>query len=114
MDLSKDTEQCNTSEIVDLNEDSDDDVTLDLSEDTEQCNISLLFDHTEDTDDELDDFTNSALDLSELIDDDTLERVQYNVNKDLKAKAKQDDLKVPTKNDIRVKKNLQYLTCVRI
>ena len=33
-------------------------------------------------------------------------RVQHNVNKALKAKAKRDDLKVPTKNDIRVKKNL--------
>ena len=44
-------------------------------------------------------------DLSEYIDDVTLDTVQYNVNKALKAKAKRDDAKAPTKNEIRVKKN---------
>ena len=87
-----------TPKIFDLTEDSDDDVTMVLSEE--------LSDHTEDTDDDLDNFTDSAPDLSEIIDDDTLKEVQRNVNKALGAKAKRDDLKVPTKNDIRVKKNL--------
>ena len=87
IDISEDTEQ-----IVDLTEDGDDDVTVGLSEDTEQ-------------DDDLNDFTNSAPDLSDIIDDDTLEKVHRSVNKALGAKAKRDYLKVDTKNDIRVKKN---------
>ena len=79
--------------IVDLTEDTADDMAP-------AGFFQSYFDLTEDSDDDM-----APVDLSEYIDDDTLNTVQYNANKDLKAKAKRDDAKAPTKNEIRVKKN---------
>ena len=57
-----------------------------------------------DTDDELHPVGGQP-DLSEYIDNDSLDRVQHEMEKREKDKAKRDKAKAPTKNDIRVEKN---------
>lgn len=82
---------------IDLTEDSDDDLGPIIPTLVPHLPSSHLLegivDLTEDTDS-----------LSEFIDEDTLDNVQYKLNKVQESKAKRDNAKTPTKNDIRVHK----------
>jgi hypothetical protein len=84
---------------IDLTEDSDDDLGPIIPTLVPHLPSSHLLegivDLTEDTDS-----------LSEFIDEDTLDNVQYKLNKVQESKAKRDNAKTPTKNDIRVNKKI--------
>lgn len=83
--------------IVDLTEDSDDDLGSAVSGTNSLASMK-------DTDDE-NDPDGGQCDLAEFADASTLNAVQLNMDKVQKAKAKRDHAKAPTKNAMRVKRN---------